>query len=47
MTDVQPGQTVEHTEHWALFREVKPHALTDEELDRVLAPLLKNVGTEQ
>ena len=47
MTDVQPGQTVEHGEHWALFRDVKPNALTDEELDRVLAPLLKTGGTEQ
>jgi len=37
-----------HAEHWALFRDVKPNALTDEELDRVLAPLLlKTVGTEQ
>jgi len=47
MTEVPPGQTVEHSEHWALFRDVKPNALTDEELDRVLGPLLKMVGTEQ
>ncbi len=48
MTDVPPGQSVEHAEHWALFRDVKPNALTDEELDRALAPLLlKTVGTEQ
>ena len=34
-------------EHWALFRDVKPNALTEEELDRVLAPLLlKTSGTE-
>ena len=46
MTDVQPGQTVEHTEHWALFRDVKPNSLTDEELDRAFAPLLKTVGTD-
>jgi len=46
MTDVQPGQTVEHAEHWALFRDVKPNSLTDEELERVLAPLLKTVGTD-
>ena len=46
MTDVQPGQTVEHTEHWGLFRGVKPNSLTDEELDRVVAPLLKTVGTD-
>ena len=47
MTDVQPRQTVEHAEHWALFRDVRPNALTDEELDRVLAPLLRTVGAEQ
>ncbi|HKW32769.1 MAG TPA: hypothetical protein VJN92_07175 [Candidatus Acidoferrum sp.] len=47
MTDVQPGQTVEHAEHWALFRDVKPNALTNEELDRVVEPLLKTAGTEQ
>jgi hypothetical protein len=47
MTEVQPGQRVEHTEHWMLFRDVKPNALTEEELDRVLAPLLKTAGTEQ
>lgn len=47
LTDVPPGQTVEHAEHWALFRDVKPNSLTDEELDRVLGPLMKTVGTEQ
>jgi hypothetical protein len=47
MTEVPPGQTVEHAEHWALFRDVRPRSLTDEELDRVLAPLLKTVGTDQ
>ncbi|HEV2194145.1 MAG TPA: hypothetical protein VGR55_01085 [Candidatus Acidoferrum sp.] len=46
MMDVQPGQTVEHDEHWALFRDVKPNALTDEELDRVLMPLLKTLGVD-
>ena len=47
MTEVLPGQTVEHAEHWALFRDVKPNALADEELDRLLAPILKTVGTDQ
>ena len=47
MTDVHPGQTVEHAEHWALFRDVKPNSLTDEELDHVIAPLLKTVGADQ
>lgn len=46
MTDVRPGQTIDHTEHWALFRDVRSNSLTDEELDRVLAPLLKTIGTD-
>lgn len=44
MTKVQPGQTVEHVERWGLFRNVKPSAVTDEELTRVLTPLLDAVG---
>jgi hypothetical protein len=41
MTKVQPEKTVEQTEHWALYKNVKPNAVTDEELTRVLEPLLK------
>ncbi len=41
LTELSPGQTVELVEHWALFRNVRIDALTDEELDRVLLPLLK------
>ena len=41
MTKVQPGQTVDQTEHWALYKNVKPNAITDDELTRVLEPLLK------
>jgi hypothetical protein len=41
MTELRPGQTVEHVEHWALFRDVKPASLTDEELDRALVPLIR------
>ncbi len=41
MTKVQPEQTVEQTEHWALYKNVKPNAITDEELTRVLEPILK------
>jgi hypothetical protein len=44
LTKVAPGQTVEHTERWGLFRNVKPSALTDEELGRVLTPLLDATG---
>jgi hypothetical protein len=46
MTDVRPGQTVEHTELWALFRDARPNSFTDAELDRVLTPLLKTVATD-
>jgi hypothetical protein len=44
MTKVQPGQTVEHVERWGLFKNVKPSALTDDELTRAIAPLLDAVG---
>ena len=40
LTNVLPGKTVEQVEHWALYRNVKPAGLTDEELTRVLLPLL-------
>ena len=36
-----PEQTVEQVEHWGLYRNVKPAAITDDELTRVLAPLLQ------
>jgi hypothetical protein len=44
MTKVQPGQTVELVENWALFRNAKLAEITDEELDRVVLPLVKSVG---
>lgn len=44
MTELRPGQTVEHAEHWTLFREVKPAALTDEGLDDVVVPLIRMAG---
>jgi len=43
MTRLKPGQTAELVEHWGLFRNVKPTALTDEELDRALLSALKMV----
>jgi hypothetical protein len=46
MTKVNPGKTVELVEHWGLFRDVKPSALSDEELDRVLLPALKAMEAE-
>lgn len=41
MTKVQPGQSVEQVEQWGLYRNVKPAAITDDELSRVLDPILK------
>lgn len=41
MTKVQPEQTVQQVEHWGLYKNVKPAAITDEELTRVLEPILK------
>jgi len=41
MTKVQPEQTVEQVEHWGLYRNVKPAAITDDELTRALEPLLR------
>jgi hypothetical protein len=41
---VQPGQTAELVENWALFRNAKLAEITDEELDRVVLPLVKSVG---
>lgn len=47
MTKLSPGQTVEQVERWALFRAAKPAVLTDDDLDRVLLPLVKSLaGTE-
>jgi hypothetical protein len=45
LTKLQPGQTVELIEDWALFRGAELPDITDEELDRVILPLVKRVGT--
>ena len=45
LTKVLPGQSVEHIEHWALYRNVKPSQLDDDELTRVLLPLVQAVGS--
>lgn len=47
MTQLQPGQTVELIEEWALFRNVKLTEIKDEELDRVVLPLVRRVGADQ
>lgn len=36
---VRSGDWIEHTEHWAVHRQPAPSVWTDDELDRILAPL--------
>ncbi len=36
-----PGASIEHTEHWDLYKMAPPAVFTDEELDRVLLPVLQ------
>jgi hypothetical protein len=45
MTKMAPGQTVEHVENWGLYRNVVLKEWNDEELDRVLLPLVQSVGS--
>jgi len=45
LTKVEPGHTVEQVEHWALSRNVRLSEFTDQELDRVLLPLVQSVGS--
>ena len=40
MVRLAPGQSVQHTEHWSAFQGIHVAEWTDEELDRVIAPLL-------
>jgi len=42
---VRQGQTVELIEHWGLFRNVLLKDWDDDELDRVLLPLVRSVGS--
>jgi hypothetical protein len=41
LTRVPPGEWIEHTEHWSLHRNVALSEFSDEELDRVVAPLVE------
>ncbi len=45
LTKVQPGKTVEQVEQWGLYRNVALSEWTDEELDRILLPLVRSVGS--
>jgi hypothetical protein len=44
ITKVEPGEYVEHTEHWSLHAGVHFNAFTDVEIDRILMPLLTPLG---
>ncbi len=43
LTKLAPGASLEHIEQWTLDRDIHLTDFTDEELDRVLAPLVHNV----
>lgn len=43
LSKVQPGGSVELVEHWALFKGIKVSEITDDELDRVVMPLVDSV----
>jgi len=45
LTKLTPGKTVELVEYWGLFRNVKLDAITDEDLDRTILPLVQQVPT--
>jgi hypothetical protein len=45
ITKLAPGKTVELVEQWGLFRNAAVKELTDEELDRVILPLVRSVGS--
>jgi hypothetical protein len=47
LTKLLPGQTVEQVEHWGLYRKVQPSELTDQELDRVVLPLVQATGSHE
>lgn len=40
LTHVEPGGTLEHVERWSLHKNATPAAWTDQELDRILLPVL-------
>jgi hypothetical protein len=47
LTKVPPGKMAELVEQWALFRDVHMKEQTDDELDRVLLPLVSSLGAVQ
>ena len=47
LTKVAPGKAVELVEHWGLFRNVKLNAISDDDLDHTILPLVESVGLTQ
>jgi len=47
LSKVEPGHTVEQLEHWALYKNVKLSDFSDDELDRILLPLVQSVGSSR
>lgn len=41
LVDLVPGNSVGHVEHWSLLRNVRLNSLAEEEIDRLLQPLMK------
>ena len=44
-TKIAPGQTVQQTELWGLFRNVKISEVSDEAIDHAILPLLNSLGS--
>jgi hypothetical protein len=42
LSDVTPGSSISHVEHWSLHRDVRLKELNDAEIDRVLEPILRS-----
>ncbi len=40
LTRLAPGESLEHVERWTLHRDIQLKEFSDDELDRVIAPLL-------
>ena len=47
LSKVAPGTTIQLVEHWGLFRNVKLNAISDEDLDHTILPLVESVGAKQ
>jgi hypothetical protein len=41
LSDVRPGASLEHAEHWSLHKNIKIPSWTDADIDRALVPLLQ------